>query len=68
MIKGAALFLTMGLAVVVTVTVVMGLAWLAVAIPLLIATAAGYGLLSLTRHCHVRRTKAHSADPHARRA
>jgi len=34
---------------VVAVALIVGIAWLAVAVPVLIATAAGYGFLSLRR-------------------
>ena len=49
MIKVAFLFLSTGIALVVTVALIVGIAWLAVAVPVLIATAAGYGFLSLRR-------------------
>jgi hypothetical protein len=43
------LFLSTGIALVVAVALIVGIAWLAVAVPVLIATAAGYGFLSLRR-------------------
>jgi uncharacterized membrane protein len=43
------LFLTSSIAVVVGVAFAMGLAWIAVTIPVLISAAAGYGLFSLSR-------------------
>jgi hypothetical protein len=43
------LFLSTGIALVVAVALIVGIAWLAVAVPVLIATAAGYGFLSLHR-------------------
>jgi hypothetical protein len=49
MIKLILLFLTTGMALVVAVTVIVGVAWIAVAIPVLIATGAGYGLVALNR-------------------
>jgi hypothetical protein len=49
MIKLILLFLTTGMALVVAVTVLVGVAWIAVAIPVLIATGAGYGLVALNR-------------------
>jgi len=49
MIKVAFLFLSTGIALVVAVALIVGIAWLAVAVPVLIATAAGYGFLSLRR-------------------
>jgi UPF0716 family protein affecting phage T7 exclusion len=68
MIEVAALLLTTGIALVVAVTAAMGLAWVAVAIPVLISAAAGYGLLSLSRHWQMRKTDAHSGRSHRRRA
>lgn len=61
MIKVAFLFLSTGIALVVAVALIVGIAWLAVAVPVLIATAAGYGFLSLRRRAwrgktHVHRT------------
>lgn len=67
MIKMVALFLTTGVALVIAVTAVIGLAWLAVAIPVLISTAAGYGLYALSRHWSARRTDVQSTKPHERR-
>jgi hypothetical protein len=49
MIELVRLFLTTGMALVVTVTVIVGVAWIAVAIPVMIATGAGYGLVALNR-------------------
>lgn len=49
MIKVAFLLLSTGVALIVAVALIVGIAWLAVAVPVLIATAAGYGLLSLRR-------------------
>jgi UPF0716 family protein affecting phage T7 exclusion len=43
------LFLGSGIAVVIGVAFALGLAWLAVAIPVLISAAATYGLFSLRR-------------------
>lgn len=62
MIKVAFLFLSTGIALVVAVALIVGIAWLAVAVPVLIATAAGYGFLSLRRRAwrgktHGNRTK-----------
>jgi hypothetical protein len=56
MIKLAVLFLVTGVALVVAVTAAIGLAWLAVAIPVLVSTAAGYGLYALSRRSSGRRT------------
>lgn len=67
MIKMVALFLTTGVALVFAVTAVIGLAWLAVAIPVLISTAAGYGLYALSRQWSVRRPDVQSTKPHDRR-
>jgi UPF0716 family protein affecting phage T7 exclusion len=58
MIETVALFLTTGVALVVAVTAAIGLAWLAVAIPVLISAAAGYGLFALSRRWNGRRTSA----------
>lgn len=49
MIKVAFLFLSTGIALIIAVVLIVGIAWLAVAVPVLIATAAGYVLLSLRR-------------------
>jgi uncharacterized membrane protein YdbT with pleckstrin-like domain len=49
MIKLVLLFLSTGIALIVAVALIAGIAWLAVAVPVLIATAAGYGVLSLRR-------------------
>lgn len=68
MIEMAALFLTTGVALVVAVTAAMGLAWVAVAIPVLISAAAAYGLFSLGRHESTRRTSARSRRAPERRA
>ena len=57
MIKVAFLFLSTGIALIVAVALIVGIAWLAVAVPVLIATAAGYGFLSLRRRAW--RGKAH---------
>lgn len=67
MIKMVALFLTTGVALVIAVTAVIGLAWLAVAIPVLISTAAGYGLYALSRYWSARRPDVQSTKPHERR-
>ena len=57
MIKLAALFLLTGVALVVAVTAAIGLAWLAVAIPILVSTAAGYGLYALSCRWSARRRR-----------
>jgi hypothetical protein len=44
------LFLSTGISLVVAVALIVGIAWLAVAIPVLIATGAGYGVVALRRH------------------
>ena len=49
MIKLALLFLMTGVALIVAVTVIIGLAWIVVAIPVLISTAAGCGVMALRR-------------------
>jgi hypothetical protein len=49
MIKLALLFLMTGVALIVAVTLIVGLAWMVVAIPVLVSTAAGYGLVALRR-------------------
>jgi hypothetical protein len=49
MMKLVLLFLATGMALVVAVTVIAGVAWIAVAIPVIIATGAGYGLVALNR-------------------
>jgi membrane protein implicated in regulation of membrane protease activity len=49
------LFLGSGIAVVIGLVFALGLAWLAVAIPVLISAAATYGLFSLRRRGAARR-------------
>jgi len=49
MMKVASLFLTSGAALMVAIASIGGLVWLAVAIPMTVATAAAYGLYTLAR-------------------
>ena len=56
MIKLALLFLMTGVALIVAVTLIVGLAWMVVAIPVLVSTAAGSGVMALRRR--VRRQRA----------
>ena len=49
MIKVIFLFLSTGISLVVAVVLIVGIAWLAVAVPVLIATGAGYGVVALRR-------------------
>lgn len=49
MIKLAFLALMTGTALIVGVALIIGLAWLVVAIPVLVATAAGYGIAAVRR-------------------
>ena len=63
MIKLVALFLMTGVALVVAVTAAIGLAWLAVAIPVLVSTAAGYALYALSRRWRARRTTELASPP-----
>jgi len=56
MIKLALLFLMTGVALIVAVTLIVGIAWMVVAIPVLVSTAAGYGVMALRRR--VRRQRA----------
>jgi hypothetical protein len=49
MIKLALLFLITGGALVVAVTLIVGMAWLAIAVPVVLVTGTGYGALVLTR-------------------
>lgn len=49
MIKLALLFLMTGVALIVAVTLIVGLAWMMVAIPVLVSTAAGYAVVALRR-------------------
>jgi UPF0716 family protein affecting phage T7 exclusion len=49
-IKVIFLFLSTGISLVVAVALIVGVAWLAVAVPVLIATGAGYGVVALRRH------------------
>lgn len=50
MIRVIFLFLSTGISLVVAVALIVGIAWLAVAVPVLIATGAGYGVVMLRRH------------------
>ena len=43
------LFLTTGVALMVAVTLIVGLAWLAIAIPVVLISGAGAGLVALNR-------------------
>jgi hypothetical protein len=45
-----------GVALIVAVTLIVGIAWMVVAIPVLVSTAAGYGVMALRRR--VRRQRA----------
>jgi F0F1-type ATP synthase membrane subunit c/vacuolar-type H+-ATPase subunit K len=49
MIKLVLLFITTGAALLVAVALIVGIAWIAVAIPVLIVTGTGYGLVALNR-------------------
>jgi len=49
MIKLMLLFVTTGAALVVAVALIVGMAWLAVAIPVVIVTSTGAGLVALRR-------------------
>jgi hypothetical protein len=49
MLKIAFFFVSTGVALVVAVALIVGLAWLAVAVPMVIASAAGYGIVALRR-------------------
>jgi len=49
MIKLAFLALMTGTALIVAVTLIVGIAWMVVAIPVLVATAAGYGIVAVRR-------------------
>ena len=55
MIRVIFLFLSTGISLVVAVALIVGIAWLAVAVPVLIATGAGYGVVML-RRCGARRS------------
>jgi hypothetical protein len=68
MIKVAALYLTTGVALVVAVAAAVGVAWIAVAIPVLISTAAGYGLFALGRRWKPRGADTRSEKSHRMRA
>ncbi|HKC07142.1 MAG TPA: hypothetical protein VKJ67_09760 [Methylomirabilota bacterium] len=50
MIRMTFLFLSTGISLLVAVALIVGIAWLAVAVPVLIATGAGYGVVALRRH------------------
>lgn len=49
MIKLVLLFVTTGAALVVAVALIVGIAWIAVAIPVVIVSTTGYGLVALNR-------------------
>jgi hypothetical protein len=49
MIRLVLLFVTTGAALVVAVALIVGVAWIAVAIPVMIVTGTGYGLVTLSR-------------------
>jgi hypothetical protein len=49
MIKLALLFLITGGALVVAVTLIVGVAWLAIAVPVALVTGTGYGAAALNR-------------------
>ena len=49
MIKLALLFLITGGALVVAVTLIVGMAWLAIAVPVVLVTGTGYGAAALNR-------------------
>jgi len=49
MIKLVLLFVTTGAALMVAVALIVGMAWLVVAIPVVIVTSTGYGLFVLNR-------------------
>jgi hypothetical protein len=72
MMKVTSLFLTSGAALMVAIASIGGLVWLAVAIPMTVATAAAYGLYTLARggrHAtHPERRRARSEKPHHRMA
>jgi hypothetical protein len=72
MMKVTSLFLTSGAALMVAIASIGGLVWLAVAIPMTVATAAAYGLYTLARGgrraTHPARRRARSEKPHHRMA
>lgn len=47
MIKLALLLVTTGVALVVAVALIVGIAWIAVAVPVVIVSGTGYGLVAL---------------------
>jgi len=57
------LFVTTGVALMVGVTLIVGLAWLAIAIPVVLISGAGTGLVALNR----RWARAHVGRPHVGR-
>jgi UPF0716 family protein affecting phage T7 exclusion len=61
------MFLSSSIAVAVGVAFAVGLAWIAVLIPVLISAAAGYGLVTLSRR-RTRRSGTRSASSHRIRA
>ena len=63
MIKLAFLALMTGTALNVAVTLIVGIAWMVVAVPVLVATAAGYGIVAVRR----RRRRHREAEAGARR-
>jgi len=63
LMKVAFLYLSTGIALFVAVAAIVGVGWLAVAVPVAISTAAHYGLLVLTGRLHKRGTR----SPRSRR-
>lgn len=59
MIQAILLFLTTGVALMVAVAVIVGVAWLAIAIPVVLISGAGAGLVALNR----RWARAHAGRP-----
>ena len=60
MINVLLLFLTTGVALMVAVTLIVGIAWLAIAIPVVLISGTSAGLVALNRRwarAHVRRTR-----------
>ena len=49
MIKLTLLFLITGGALIVAVTLIVGVAWLAIAVPVVLVTGTGYGAMALNR-------------------
>jgi F0F1-type ATP synthase membrane subunit c/vacuolar-type H+-ATPase subunit K len=63
MTKVVLLFLTTGAALMVAVALIVGIAWVLVAIPVMIIAGTGYGVIALNRRWHGLGRREMGADP-----